>query len=162
MGCVGVQPINCSTGGKSPCFNSATCLDSHDDPGWNLGVCECSGPWTGRYCNISSSMHLEPAPFVTNYMYPIVHFAGVHPTNQIGLYTDSYSIAIVDHAKLLDVTINTVWGDNERSEWHPVNGFCLAWPSATRITDGRLPGRTEALLDRFEAALNVTMGSNYW
>lgn len=68
----------------------------------------------------------------------------------------------MSHSKLLSIAQATVWGDNERSGWHPVNGLCLAWPSATRVTDGQKANHSRALLDRYEAALNVTMQANFW
>ena len=96
-------------------------------------------------------------------MYPIVHNAHIHPCGLVGLHTDAFSGDNASaHAEVLSTSVNTVFGDNERSGWHPVNGLCLAWPSATRVTDGRLPGHGSALLDRFEAALNETMQTNFW
>jgi hypothetical protein len=106
---------------------------------------------------------VEPAEFATNYMYPIIHFSAIHPTGLVGLHSDAYSGAnTTAHAELLNVARNTVWGDNERSKWAPVNGLCLAWPSATRVTDGAVPGQFDLLLARFESALNATMQPNFW
>ena len=107
------------------------------------------------YVAQSKPERLDVAPFDTNYMFPIVHFAGIHPCGLIGLHSNK--LRPTDHATVLATAIATVWGDNERSSWHPVNGLCLAWPSATRITNGSEPGHGTALLDRFEHALNVTM-----
>ncbi len=110
-----------------------------------------------------TSCTLEPAKFDTNYMYPIIHFSAIHPGGLIGLHSDAYSgNDTTAHAALLEVARNTVWGDNERSFWRPVNGLCLAWPSATRVTDGAIAGASNLLLDRFESALNVTMMPNFW
>lgn len=106
---------------------------------------------------------LEPAKFSTNYMYPIVHYSAIHPGGLIGLHSDVYSGNDTKaHAALLKVAQNTVWGDNERSNWRPVNGLCLAWPAATRVTDGAVAGASQLLLDRFESALNETMMPNFW
>ena len=132
----------------------------------------------GRGSNLSTA---EVAPFVTNYMYPIVHFAGIHPCGLVGLHTDTLGqdvggrgwlnahrrshgdeVAQQSHEDVLALAINTVWGDNDRSSWHPTNGLCLAWPSATRITNGSTPGRATALLDRYEGALKATMHPNFW
>ena len=105
----------------------------------------------------------EVAPFVTNYMYPIVHFAAIHPCGLVGLHTDTLANrGGSTHDQMLAKATNTVWGDNDRSKWRPENGFCLAWPSATRITNGSAPGRASALLDRYEAALKTTMQPNFW
>ena len=106
--------------------------------------------WSEAY-NVNPTTKLwEPAPFASNYMYPIVHFAAIHPGGLVGLGSSP---------EQLELAFNTVWGDNERSGWHPVNGFCLAWPSATRVTN-----RTMAplLLDRFTAAVQATMQPNFW
>ena len=106
---------------------------------------------------------LEPAVFSTNYMYPIIHFSAIHPGGLVGIHSDVYSgNDTAAHAELLEIARNTVWGDNERSGWRPVNGLCLAWPSATRVTDGALPGASKLLLDRFESALRGTMMPNFW
>lgn len=96
-------------------------------------------------------------------MLQIIHFSAIHPTGLIGLHSDAYSgNDTAAHAKLLETARNTVWGDNERSAWRPVNGLCLAWPSATRVTDGAVPGQAELLLARYTAALNHTMMPNFW
>ena len=84
-------------------------------------------------------------------MYPIIHFSAIHPGGLVGIHSDVYSgNDTAAHAELLEIARNTVWGDNERSGWRPVNGLCLAWPSATRVTDGSLPGASKLLLDRFD------------
>lgn len=153
--------INCSE--SDPCQNGAKCIDAKVDQSWSLGVCRCTSEWQGRICDTPREPVLRPADFATNYNYPIIHFSPVHPANLVGLHSDVYSgNDTVAHAKLLDVAISTVWGDNERSKWRPVNGLCLAWPSATRVTDGALPGRSAALLDRYEDALDHTMQPNFW
>jgi hyaluronoglucosaminidase len=106
---------------------------------------------------------LEPAKFATNYMYPIIHFSAIHPGGLVGLHSDVYSgNDTAAHAALLKIAQDTVWGDNERSSWKPVNGLCLAWPSATRVTDGAVAGASKLLLDRFESALHETMMPNFW
>jgi hypothetical protein len=102
----------------------------------------------------------KPAPFDTNYMYPIVHFAAIHPCGLVGLHNNTLRPG--RHDQLIATAVSTVWGDNERSSWRPTNGLCLAWPSATRVTNGSVPGHGAALLDRYENALNGTMGANFW
>jgi len=160
-----VPVINCSL--PSQCLHGGICLDRVGS-GWNFGVCECPAGWDGRRCEIEipspvPTPVLSPAKFASNYMYPIIHFAPIHPCSSVGLHSDTYSGNDTRaHAVLLATAQNTVWGDNERSAWHPVNGLCLAWPSATRVTDGKLPGRAKALLDRYEAALHSTMQPNFW
>lgn len=160
-----VPLINCSLAGQ--CLNGGTCVN---EKGWNFGVCMCPDAWGGRRCEKAmppppppANRTMTPAQFASNYMYPIIHFAPIHPCNAVGLYSDVYSDNDTEaHTVLLAKAVNTVWGDNERSGWHPVNGLCLAWPSATRITDGAKPGHTAALLDRYESALNDTMQPNFW
>eukprot|EP00038_Savillea_parva_P031017 m.82296 g.82296 ORF g.82296 m.82296 type:complete len:1149 (+) comp9456_c0_seq1:212-3658(+) len=132
---------------------------------WSESWIERNTPGTGHGNCVKSPENctLEVAEFATNYMYPIIHFSAIHPTGLIGLRSDAYSgNDTAAHAKLLQVARNTVWGDNERSGWAPVNGLCLAWPSATRVTDGAIPGQSALLLARFETALNHTMQPNFW
>eukprot|EP00051_Salpingoeca_urceolata_P007782 m.100454 g.100454 ORF g.100454 m.100454 type:complete len:1120 (-) comp15400_c0_seq2:5-3364(-) len=161
LGCALVTPINCSV--NDPCQNGGVCIDNSTVKGWNYGVCHCPEGWSGRLCDKSAQQVVEPAEFPTNYMYPIVHFAPMHPTSLVGLRSDVFSgNDTAAHAKVLQRAINTVWGDNERSQWHPVNGLCLAWPAATRVTDGAVPSHAASLLDRYEAALNATMQPNFW
>ena len=110
---------------------------------------------------VNSKNILAVAPFATNYEYPIVHFAAVHPCGLLGLHSNTLG-GPTKQEELLDTAINTVWGDNDRTSWHPVNGLCLSWPAATRVTNGSAPGRGKALLDRYESALNKTMHRNFW
>lgn len=90
-------------------------------------------------------------------MYPIVQFAGIHPASTITLDSDPTT---------LQLARQTVWGQNFMSRWSPVNGLCLAWPSAAKIVDGGAPPTSEfgtsTLLDAFEQALNRTMQPNLW
>eukprot|EP01047_Picozoa_sp_COSAG01_P072161 COSAG01_NODE_11401_length_1943_cov_1.156725_2_plen_211_part_00 len=90
-------------------------------------------------------------------MYPIVQFAGIHPASTITLDSDPTTLQLARH---------TVWGQNFMSRWSPVNGLCLAWPSAAKIVDGGAPPTSEfgtsTLLDAFEQALNRTMQPNLW
>lgn len=109
---------------------------------------------------VNSKKQSVVAPFATNFQFPIVHFAAVHPCGLLGLHSNTLRPS--QHETLLATAINTVWGDNERSFWHNVNGLCLSWPSATRVTNGSSPGHGRALLDRYESALNATMHSNFW
>ena len=104
---------------------------------------------------------LAVAPFATNYMFPIIHFAAIHPCGLLGLHSNKLR-GSAQHEVMLATAINTVWGDNERSSWHNTNGLCLSWPSATRVTNGSAPGHGAALLDRYEHALNATMQPNFW
>jgi hypothetical protein len=90
-----------------------------------------------------------------NYMWPIANFAPIHPTGQVTLDAD---------AATKTVARNTVHMVNSFSGWHPVNGICLAWPSAARMMDKHEPypiGPSE-LLDTWAAALTVTMQRNFW
>ena len=60
----------------------------------------------------------------------------------------------------------TVWGQNFMSKWKPVNGLCLAWPSAAKIVDSRADPHSEfgvsSLLNNMEMALNLSMQPNLW
>ena len=110
---------------------------------------------------VNSKNILAVAPFATNYEYPIVHFAAVHPCGLLGLHSNALR-GPAEQEELLDTAINTIWGDNDRTSWHPINGLCLSWPAATRVTNGSAPGRGRSLLDRYESALNATMHLNFW
>jgi hypothetical protein len=71
-----------------------------------------------------------PAVMPANYMWPIANFAPVHPTGQVTLDAD---------AATKTVARNTIHMVNSFSGWHPVNGICLAWPSAARMMDKHQP-----------------------
>ena len=66
--------------------------------------------------------------------------------------------------KTLVTARNTVHLLNNHSGWHPVNGICLAWPSAARIMDkhDEYPMSAAELLDTYEASLRSTMQANFW
>ena len=99
----------------------------------------------------------DSTPFHANYMYPIVQFAPMHPCGLVNLDSD---------AETLKLARQTVWGQNKMSKWAPVNGLCLAWPSAAKLVDGHAAPTDEfgttTLLDEMESALNHTMQPNLW
>ena len=88
---------------------------------------------------------------------PIVQFAPMHPTSLVNLDSD---------AATLRLARQTVWGQNFMSQWKPVNGLCLAWPSAAKLVDGSASPTSEfgttTLADELEHALNMTMQPNLW
>ena len=90
-------------------------------------------------------------------MYPIVQFAPMHPTNLVNLDSPEATLKLARQ---------TVWGQNYMSKWAPVNGLCLAWPSAAKLVDGAAEPSSEfgttTLLDEMERALNHTMQPNLW
>ena len=96
-----------------------------------------------------------PAVMQANYMWPIANFAPIHPTGQVTLDAD---------AATKTVARNTVHMVNSFSNWHPVNGICLAWPSAARMMDKHepYPVGPAQLLDTWAAALAATMQRNFW
>lgn len=98
----------------------------------------------------------QSTPLHANYMYPIVQFAPLHPTNVVNLHSDSATLATARH---------TVWGQNQMSKWAPVNGLCLAWPAAAKVVDFWEPSSefgATTLLNLLEGALNRTMQPNFW
>ena len=130
-------------------------------PGGGAGRPAWAESWTApRGTTAGDLAKMAPAPFAANYMYPIVTHSPIHPCSLVGLHSNT--IAPERHRELLAEAVNTVWGNNERSAWHPTNGFCLAWPAATRVTNGSAPGHGTALMDRYEAALQTTMQPNFW
>lgn len=60
----------------------------------------------------------DSTPFHANYMYPIVQFAPMHPTNLVNLESDP---------ETLELARRTVWGQNFMSKWAPTNGLGCAW-----------------------------------
>jgi len=96
-----------------------------------------------------------PAVMEANYMWPIANFAPIHPTGEVTLDAD---------AATKTVARNTVHMVNSFSAWHPVNGICLAWPSAARLMDKHEPYPVSPgqLLDTWAAALTATMFRNFW
>eukprot|EP01044_Picomonas_judraskeda_P007243 COSAG03_NODE_768_length_5947_cov_22.170361_4_plen_93_part_00 len=50
------------------------------------------------------------------------------------------------------------------SNWAPVNGLCLAWPSAARMADrfDPYPHNASVLMDAWESALAAHMQPNFW
>ena len=91
-----------------------------------------------------------------NYMWPIANFAPIRPT------TVQVSLSSSDAVKT--IARNTVWLLNNHNSWRPVNGIFLAWPAAARMMDKHdpYPLGPEALLDRYEQALQETMQKNFW
>lgn len=86
---------------------------------------------------------------------PIANFAPIHPTGRISLSSDNAT-------KLL--ARNTAWMLAMDSNWAPINGFCLGWPSAARLADRHDPHPFDAstLMDHFESALAKHMYPNFW
>ena len=62
--------------------------------------------------------------------YPITVFSLVYPTGRVGLESDSAALRKMR---------TTIWAVNERNRWRPLNGLCLAWPAAARVTDKHDP-----------------------
>jgi hypothetical protein len=82
--------------------------------------------------------------------YPIVYTAALHPANDISLSSDPDDVAI---------GCNTVFTVANSSEWHPLNGLCMAWPPATRCAGTFL---AKKVLDGWEGALTATMNNNFY
>eukprot|EP00040_Diaphanoeca_grandis_P025184 m.139207 g.139207 ORF g.139207 m.139207 type:complete len:1138 (-) comp30045_c0_seq1:20-3433(-) len=95
------------------------------------------------------------APMQSNSDWPIANFAPIHPTGMVSLSDDEETKT---RAR------NTVWIVNSFSQWHPLNGICLAWPSAARMMDRNdpYPSGPAQLLENWEFALNETMQRNFW
>lgn len=87
--------------------------------------------------------------------WPIATFAPVHPTGRVSLSSD---------AATLRLARTTIWATNSATHWAPINGLCLAWPSASRLADKHepFPFGSAALLDHFETALRAKMQANFW
>ena len=87
-----------------------------------------------------------------NKEYPIANFAAMWPTDEIGA-TQTTDQALLARAK------QTVFGLNkyQNKPWANVNGFCLSWPPAVRVS-----GREDsvALISAFAAAIISTTGNN--
>ena len=96
-----------------------------------------------------------PAVMPANYMWPIANFAPVHPTGEVTLDADTATKTLAR---------NTIHMVNSFSGWHPVNGICLAWPSAARMMDKHdpYPVTPGQLLDTWASALDATMQRNFW
>jgi len=87
----------------------------------------------------------------SNYDYPIVHYAAIWPAQQIGLGSSP---------ELFDIARSTIPVVNGANNWKPMNGLCLAWPPAARLTrDGTEGSR---LLDLFTGALHDVVLPNGW
>jgi len=57
-----LQPA-CPASASNACYHNGTCLGSVSDP--NLFICQCWGPWTGRFCTKPASsftLSLRPLP----------------------------------------------------------------------------------------------------
>lgn len=92
----------------------------------------------------------EAIPWSGNARYPIVYFAPMHPAGELGLTAP---------APLLQVARDTVAAIDAVNGYRPTNGLCLAWPSATRVSNTTMAG---ALLDSFEQALAATLQTNWY
>ncbi len=122
--------------------------------------CEMLFPWaaasnctgwseaTNTDTNTSAELH-------ANYNWPIANFAPIHPTGLVSLSSDNVT-------KLL--ARNTAWMLAMDSNWAPVNGLCLAWPSAARMADrfDTYPFNASVLMDAWESALAAHMQPNFW
>jgi hypothetical protein len=122
-------------------------------------ACNTTFPWAEGDCTgWSEATNVDTnssATIFSNYNWPIANFAPIHPTGQVSLSSDNATKKIARR---------TVWMINSHSDWHPVNGICLAWPSAARMADkhDNWPFSTDQLLLKFENALNKTMQPNFW
>jgi len=99
--------------------------------------------------------HSDTTPKVwpwCNKEYPIANFAAMWPTDEIGA-TQTKDAQLLARAK------QTVFGLNkyQAKPWANVNGFCLSWPPAVRVS-GR--GDAETLLTSFATAIASTTGNN--
>ena len=87
-----------------------------------------------------------------NREYPIANFAAMWPTDEIGA-TQTADGDLLARAK------QTIFGLNkyQSKPWANVNGFCLSWPPAVRVS-----GREDAgiLINAFAAAIESTTGNN--
>ena len=87
-----------------------------------------------------------------NREYPIANFAAMWPTDEVGA-TQTTDLVLLARAK------QTVFALNKYTAkpWANVNGFCLSWPPAVRLS-----GRADAaaLIDAFAAAIVSTTGVN--
>jgi hypothetical protein len=115
----------------------------------------CSSSNCSGWSEATNTDTNTPAVMPANYMWPIANFAPVHPTGQVTLDAD---------AAVKTVARNTIHMVNSFSGWHPVNGICLAWPSAARMMDKHepYPVGPGQLMDTWAAALNATMQRNFW
>ena len=107
-------------------------------PGFGEGFAEAVGPDGTQPPNLG------------NTDYPITTFAAIHPAGMIGHESTP---------EMLEIARNTVWAVNSDNQWHPNNGFCLAWPPASRVVtrdDG------QRLLDAASIAVRTVCFPNYW
>ena len=87
-----------------------------------------------------------------NREYPIANFAAMWPTDEVGV-SQTTDPALLARAK------QTVFALNKYTAkpWANVNGFCLSWPPAVRVSG---PGDSAMLVDAFAAAIASTTGVN--
>lgn len=107
-------------------------------PGFGEGFAEAVGPDGSQPANLG------------NTDYPITTFAAIHPAGMIGHESPP---------ELLELARQTVWAVNSDNQWHPNNGFCLAWPPASRVVS-RDDG--QRLLDAASIAVRTVSFPNYW
>lgn len=133
--------------------------DAHARPAWTAALehiaaypTTTAGDGSGRtvFAEARAMQPNETIPWSDNARYPIDYFAPMHPAGELGLGSDP---------TLLAVARNTIDSINSVNGWHPTNGLCMAWPSATRVANASTAG---ALLDNFEAALHKTQQTNLY
>jgi hypothetical protein len=84
--------------------------------------------------------------------YPVSNFAAMWPTDEIGV-TQTTDAGLLARAK------QTVYALNKytKKPWANVNGFCLSWPPAVRVSDH---GDAEQLMTNFATGIISTTENN--
>ena len=84
--------------------------------------------------------------------YPVSNFAAIWPTDEIGA-TQTDDAALLARAKQTVFALNSY----TKKPWANVNGFCLSWPPAVRVSD-----RTDAkyIVTSFATAIVSTTENN--
>eukprot|EP01046_Picozoa_sp_COSAG06_P032134 COSAG06_NODE_3188_length_5711_cov_19.904490_4_plen_134_part_00 len=87
-----------------------------------------------------------------NKEYPISNFAAMWPTDEVGA-TQTTDVRLLATAKQTVFALNKY----QAKPWANVNGFCLSWPPAVRVS-----GREDAelLVTSFATAIESTTGNN--
>jgi hypothetical protein len=87
-----------------------------------------------------------------NKEYPIANFAAMWPTDEIGA-TQTTDAALLATAKQTVFALNK----HQKKPWANVNGFCLSWPPAVRVSARE---DAELLMASFATAIASTTGHN--